>query len=71
MADTSVFLFLNVKCDPLLIGSLRQKPGSFPAYHMSKTQWITAVLDAGRAGDHDIVSDDIVYIISDFYVIQH
>ena len=36
---------LNVKCDPLLIGSLRTDPGFFPAYHMSKTNWITIALD--------------------------
>lgn len=28
---------LNVKCSPLETGSLRQKPGIFPAYHMNKT----------------------------------
>ena len=36
---------LNVKCDPLLIGSLRLKPGFFPAYHMNKRHWITIRLD--------------------------
>lgn len=36
---------LNVKCDPVLIGSLRMEPGFFPAYHMSKTSWITIALD--------------------------
>ena len=44
-------LFLNLKCDPLLIGALRQKPGFFPAYHMSKTQWITVALDGSAAED--------------------
>ena len=36
---------LNIKCDPLLIGSLRGKPGFYPAYHMSKDKWITILLD--------------------------
>ncbi len=36
---------LNVKCSPLETGSLRQKPGIFPAYHMNKTHWITILLD--------------------------
>lgn len=36
---------LNVKCDPLLIGSLRLEPGFFPAYHMNKSNWITILLD--------------------------
>ena len=36
---------VNLKCDPLLIGSLRNEPGFFPAYHMSKAHWLTVVLD--------------------------
>lgn len=36
---------LNVKCDPMLIGSLRLKKGFFPAYHMNKDKWISIVLD--------------------------
>ena len=36
---------LNVKCDPLLLGSALQKPGCFPAYHMNKSHWITLLLD--------------------------
>lgn len=36
---------VNVKCDPILVGSLRQEQGFYPAYHMSKTNWITITLD--------------------------
>lgn len=36
---------VNLKCGPLLAGSLRAEPGFFPAYHMNKESWITAVLD--------------------------
>ncbi len=36
---------LNLKCDPILIGSLRSKDGFFPAYHMNKEKWITVFLD--------------------------
>lgn len=36
---------LNVKCDPILIGSLRLKPGFHPAYHMNKDKWLTIRLD--------------------------
>lgn len=36
---------LNVKCNPILIGSLRSDAGFFPAYHMNKTNWITIALD--------------------------
>lgn len=36
---------VNFKCDPVLIGSLLNEPGFFPAYHMSKANWITVALD--------------------------
>ena len=32
---------VNLKCDPILIGSLRAEPGFYPAYHMNKENWIT------------------------------
>ena len=44
---------VNLKCDPILIGSLRAEPGFFPAYHMNKDNWITAALD-GSAGEENI-----------------
>ena len=36
---------LVVKCDPNLIGSLLTTPGFLPGYHMSKSTWITILLD--------------------------
>ncbi len=36
---------LNLKCDPVLIGALRARPGFLPAYHMNKERWITLRLD--------------------------
>ena len=44
---------LNVKCDPIMMGSCRGKPGFCPAYHMNKDKWITIILD-GSAGEEDI-----------------
>ena len=44
---------LNVKCDPIMTGSLRGKPGFRPAYHMNKDRWITILLD-GSARKEDI-----------------
>ncbi|MBR6443476.1 MAG: MmcQ/YjbR family DNA-binding protein [Clostridia bacterium] len=46
---------LNVKCDPLIIGSLRGKPGFRPAYHMNKDKWITVLLD-GSAEQEDVTA---------------
>lgn len=36
---------VNLKCDPLLIGSLILDKGIHPAYHMNKNHWITVCLD--------------------------
>ena len=44
---------LNIKCDPVMMGSLRGKNGFCPAYHMNKDKWITILLD-GSAEQEDI-----------------
>lgn len=36
---------LNLKCDPLMHGSLCMEDGIIPAYHMNKKQWISVILD--------------------------
>ena len=36
---------MNVKCDPILSGSLRLNDGYFPGYHMNHEQWLTILLD--------------------------
>ncbi len=36
---------LNIKCDPMLSGSLRMGRGILPAYHMHRDSWITILLD--------------------------
>ena len=46
---------VNLKCDPLIAGPLRGKPGFYPAYHMNKDKWITVLLD-GSASRGDIVA---------------
>jgi len=42
---------VNLKSDPILIGSLRCEKGIFPAYHMNKNHWISVLLD--EAADCD------------------
>lgn len=44
---------LNVKCEPSMIGSLRSENGIYPAYHMSKTNWVTVALD-GSVSDEKV-----------------
>ena len=46
---------VNVKCDPLLIGALRNQPGIYPAYHMNKTAWLSVALD-GSVADEQVKS---------------
>lgn len=36
---------MNVKCDPILSGSLRMQEGYLPGYHMNHDQWLTVLLD--------------------------
>lgn len=36
---------LNVKCGPILVGSLLTEQGFLPSYHMNKTNWITILLN--------------------------
>jgi len=36
---------INVKCNPILSGSLRQESGIHPAYHMNKDQWISVEIE--------------------------
>lgn len=44
---------INLKCDPLIIGSLHKEKGIFPAYHMNKAYWISVLLD-GTVDDETI-----------------
>ena len=45
LSDERMTDVVNVKCDPALVGSLRNKAGYFPAYHMNKENWISILLD--------------------------
>ena len=48
LEDDNIIDVINLKSDPMLIGSLRGQKGYFPAYHMNKEKWISVLLgDAG------------------------
>ena len=51
---TDVIDVINLKCDPILSGSLRKMKGYFPAYHMHRENWITILLD-GTVPTKDII----------------
>ena len=52
---------VNLKCDPILTGTLRTEPGFFPAYHMNKENWITAALDGSVPEDQLKILLDMSY----------
>lgn len=49
---------VNVKCDPVMTGSLRMTPGIYPAYHMNKDSWVTIALDGS-------VEDEMIKMLLD------
>ena len=51
-----IITVINVKCSPLMVGSLLAEPGFFPAYHMNKTSWVSILLD-------DTVPDDKLFTL--------
>lgn len=53
LSGTEMLDILNVKCDPIAVGSFRLEPGIYPAYHMNKNSWISVALD-GSADDQKI-----------------
>lgn len=44
---------MDVKCGTLMVGVLLAQDGFFPAYHMSKSSWISIILD-GTVPDEQI-----------------
>lgn len=49
---------INVKCDKLMLGSLLTEEGFYPAWHMNKNCWITAMLDG-------TVSESMIFMLTD------
>ena len=45
---------VNLKGDPILIGSFREEAGIFPAWHMNKSHWLSVALD-GTASDKSLL----------------
>lgn len=58
LAGSDALDVVNLKCDPILVGSLRKEPGIFPAYHMNKANWITVALDGS-------VPDELIKMLLD------
>ena len=39
---------LNVKCNPIMIGSFTSQKGFLPAYHMNKEHWISIIIESAK-----------------------
>ena len=52
---------LNIKCEPIMIGSLLNNKGYLPAYHMNKSTWITVLLDGSEHKDEIFNLIDLSY----------
>ena len=53
LGESGTVEILDLKCDPILIGTLIDGKRYLPGYHMNKEHWITLVLD-GSIPDEEI-----------------
>ena len=61
LADERMADIINVKLDPIMIGSLLSEAGFCPAYHMNKSSWISILLDDTIPDDRIIQLVDLSY----------
>lgn len=54
LSDDEKIDVINLKVDPIMSGSFLNEKGIYPAYHMSKTNWISVFLDGSV--DEDTLS---------------
>lgn len=45
LEDGSKIDIINVKIDPIMMGSFLNERGVYPAYHMNKNNWVSIILD--------------------------
>lgn len=65
LKNSGMLDIVNVKCDSVLIGSLRSENGFFPAYHMNKENWITIALDNSVSDEKIMLLLDMSYELTD------
>lgn len=51
LTEPGLLTVVNLKCGPVMAGSLRMEKGFFPAYHMNKANWISVALDGSVPED--------------------
>ncbi|WP_303834292.1 MmcQ/YjbR family DNA-binding protein [Ruminococcus flavefaciens] len=50
-----IYDIVNIKCSPLMTGSLLAMKGIVPAYHMNKENWVSVLLD-GSVDETQVMS---------------
>ncbi len=65
LPDDGTVDVVNLKCDPIMTGSLHKEKGIYPGYHMNKSYWISVFLD-GTVDDEKLkwlldISYDLTY----------
>jgi len=43
--EDGMICIVNLKCDPMMLGSFLCEEGIFPAWHMSKNHWLSAAAE--------------------------
>lgn len=61
LTGDEIMQILNVKCGPILLGSLLLNKGFLPAYHMNKSNWVTILLDGSVSFDEIVNLLEISY----------
>ena len=56
---------LNLKCDPLMIGSLLDGKRYLPGYHMNKEHWISLLLDGSIPSQEIFALIELSYGLTD------
>ena len=44
LPSDDIISVVNLKSDPIMVGSLLRENGFYPAYHMNKKHWLTVML---------------------------
>ena len=61
LEGSDIIDILDIKCEPQLLGSMLKKEGCHPAYHMSKSKWLTVRLDGS------VTLDEIIGLLNMSY----
>ena len=61
MGATGEVMVIDLKCDPLMTGSILTNEGIYPAYHMNKKNWITVLLDGTVPTEEIMMLIDMSY----------